>query len=31
MLKTGNSRYIYQNELDQAYFQHHAAYENFKY
>ena len=29
--ETGDSRYIYQNELDKAYFQHHdMAYGNFK-
>ena len=27
---TGDSRYIYQNELDKAYFQHDMAYRNFK-
>ena len=26
---TGDSRYIYQNELDKAYFQHDMAYEGF--
>ena len=29
LLKTKNSRYIYQNELDNVYFQH-LGYENFK-
>ena len=28
--KTGNSRYIHQNELDKAYFQHDKAYGDFK-
>ena len=28
--KTGDSRYIYQNELDKAYFQHDMVYEDFK-
>ena len=28
--KTGNSRHIYQNELDKACFQHDMAYEDFK-
>ena len=28
---TGDSRYIYQNELDQASFQHDMAYRDFKY
>ena len=28
--ETGNSRYIYQNELDKACFQHDIAYEDFK-
>ena len=28
--ETGDSRYIYQNELDKAYFQHEMAYGNFK-
>ena len=28
--KTGNSRYIYKNELDKACFQHDMAYEYFK-
>ena len=28
--ETGNSRYIYQNELDNAYFQHDMAYRAFK-
>ena len=28
--ETGNSRYIYQNELDKACFQHDIAYGNFK-
>ena len=28
--ETGDSRYIYQNELDKAYFQHDMAYENLK-
>ena len=27
----GDSRYIYQNELDKACFQHNMPYENFKY
>ena len=30
VLKKGNSRYIYQNELDKAFFQHHIAYGDFK-
>ena len=29
--ETGDSRYIYQNELDQASFQHDMAYRDFKY
>ena len=29
--ETGDSRYIYQNELDEACFQHHMAYGDFKY
>ena len=29
--ETENSRYIYQNELDKACFQHDMAYEDFKY
>ena len=29
--ETGDSRYIYQNELDKACFQHDMAYEDFKY
>ena len=29
--ETGNSRYIYQNELDKACFQHDMAYGDFKY
>ena len=29
--ETGDSRYIYQNELDEACFQHHMAYRDFKY
>ena len=29
--KTRDSRYIYQNELDKAYFQHDLAYGDFKY
>ena len=28
--ETGDSRYIYQNELDEAYFQHDMAYGDFK-
>ena len=28
--ETGDSQYIYQNELDKAYFQHDMAYEDFK-
>ena len=28
--KTGDSRYIYQNELDKACFQHNMAYGDFK-
>ena len=28
--ETGDSRYIYQNELDKACFQHHMAYGDFK-
>ena len=28
--ETGDSQYIYQNELDKAYFQHGMAYEDFK-
>ena len=28
--ETGNSQYIYQNELDKAYFQHDMAYGAFK-
>ena len=28
--ETGDSRYIYQNELDKAYFQHDIAYGDFK-
>ena len=28
--ETGNSRYIYRNELDKAFFQHDIAYEGFK-
>ena len=28
--ETGDSRYIYQNELDQAYFQHDMSYGDFK-
>ena len=28
--ETGNSQYIYQNELDKAYFQHDMAYGDFK-
>ena len=28
--ETGDSRYIYQNELDKAFFQHDMAYEDFK-
>ena len=28
--ETGESQYIYQNELDKAYFQHDMAYEDFK-
>ena len=28
--QTGDSRYIYRNELDKAYFQHDMAYVNFK-
>ena len=29
-IKTGDSRYIYQNELDKACFQHDMAYGDFK-
>ena len=29
-IETGDSRYIYQNELDKACFQHDMAYEGFK-
>ena len=29
-LKTGDSRYIYQNELDKAYFQHDMAHRDFE-
>ena len=28
--ETGDSRYIYQNEIDKAYFQHDMAYGDFK-
>ena len=28
--ETGDSRYIYQNELDKDYFQHYMAYGDFK-
>ena len=28
--ETGDSRYIYQNELDKAYFQHDMTYGDFK-
>ena len=28
--ETADSRYIYKNELDKAYFQHDMAYEDFK-
>ena len=28
--ETGHSRYIYQNELDKAYFQHDIAYRDYK-